>query len=111
MMIIHWLILTIAILLGAYLIPGIHISLMAALVLAVLLGLINIFIKPILTILTLPLNIVTLGIFSLILNALIVMFLGMWVQGFLVDGFWSAFFFSIVVSIINAFFSVGIARR
>src|SRR4051812_22927151 len=107
MTIFHWIVLVAAILVASYFVPGVHITLIAALVLAVLLGLINVFIKPILNLLTLPLNIVTLGIFSLILNALIIMLLGHFVPNFSVAGFWSAFFFSIVVSLINALFHVG----
>lgn len=110
MNIIHWLILTIAILIAAYLIPGVHVTLVGALVLAVVLGLINVFIKPVLRLLTLPLNIVTLGIFSLILNALIIMGLGLFVPGFGVSGFWAAFFFSILVSVINGLFNLGIKK-
>lgn len=110
MTILHWVVLTIAILIAAYLVPGIHITIVSALVLAVILGLINVFIKPIITILTLPLNIVTLGIFSLVLNALIIMLLGRFVPDFVVTGFWSAFFFSIVVSLINALFHIGMRK-
>jgi putative membrane protein len=108
MTIIHWLVLTIAILLAAYLVPGVHVTVVGAIVLAVVIGLINVFIKPIITVLTLPLNIVTLGIFSLILNALIIMLLGHFVPGFGVSGFWAAFFFSILMSVINGLFHMGL---
>jgi putative membrane protein len=110
MSIIHWLVLAIAIGIAAYLIPGVHITLIAALVLAVLLGLINIFIKPVINLLTLPLNIVTLGLFSLIINAFIIMLLGVFVPGFGVSGFWAAFFFSILVSLINGLFHLGMRK-
>ena len=110
MIFIHWLVLTIAILIAAYLVPGVHVTLVGALVLAVVLGAINLFIKPVINLLTLPLNIVTLGVFSLVLNALIIMLLGLFVPGFGVAGFWAAFFFSILVSIINAFFSLGMKK-
>ena len=103
----HWLVLTIAILVAAYLVPGVHITIVAAVVLAVILALVNVFIKPILNVLTLPFNILTLGIFSLILNALIMLLLAHIVSGFEVSSFWSAFFFSIVVSLINALFHLG----
>lgn len=107
---IHWIILTVAILIAAYLIPGVHVTFVGALVLAVVLGLINLFIRPVLLLLTLPLNIVTLGIFSLVLNALIIMLLGYFVPGFGVSGFWAAFFFSILVSVINGLFSLGVTK-
>lgn len=107
MSLLNWLISTLAILVAAYLIPGITVTWLAALVLAIVLGLINAFIKPVLFILTLPINILTLGLFSLILNALIVLFVSYFVPGFTVAGFWPAFFFSILVSLINALFGAN----
>ncbi len=104
MTIIHWIVSAVAILIAAYLIPGVTVTLIGALVLAVVLALINVFLKPLLTILTLPLNIVTLGLFSLVLNALLIMLASSIVPGFSVDGFWVAFFFAIVVSLVNALF-------
>jgi putative membrane protein len=106
----HWLVLVIAILLAAYLVPGVHVTLVGAIVLAVVLGLINIFVKPIIGLLTLPINILTLGISWLIINALIIMLLSLVVPGFGVTGFWAAFFFSIVLSLINALFHLGVSK-
>jgi putative membrane protein len=106
MSLIHWLVSAVAILIAAYLIPGVEVSLVGALVLAIVLGIINVFFKPIITLLTLPLNIVTLGIFSLIVNALLIMLAAMIVPDFRVDGFWAAFFFAIVVSLVTALFGV-----
>jgi putative membrane protein len=111
MTILHWIVLTIAILVAAYLVPGVHVTLIGAIVLAVVLGLINVFIRPVVGILTLPINILTLGIFSLILNAVIIMLLALLVPGFGVTGFWAAFFFSIVLSLINALFGLGIPKQ
>ncbi len=104
MTIVHWIVSALAIVVAAYLIPGISVTLVGALVLAVVLGIINVFFKPVFTLLTLPINIVTLGIFSLIVNALLILLAGVIVPGFQVDGFWSAFFFSIVLSLVNALF-------
>lgn len=101
---IHWFVTALAIVIAAYLVPGVDVTLIGSLVLAVVLALINVFIKPIIGILTLPINIVTLGLFSLVVNALIIMFAGMVVPGFFVDGFWPAFFFSILVSLVTALF-------
>jgi putative membrane protein len=106
MTLIHWLVSAIAILIAAYLIPGVTVTLVGALVLAIVLGIINVFFKPIITLLTLPINIVTLGIFSLIVNALLIMLAAMIVPGFHVNGFWAAFFFSIVVSLVTALFGL-----
>jgi putative membrane protein len=94
----------IAVLIAAYLIPGVTVTLVGAIVLAVVLGVINLFIKPVLKILTLPLTIITLGLFSLVLNALLVLLADAIVPGFAVTGFFAALLFSIVVSLVNALF-------
>lgn len=106
MTLIHWLVSAVAILIAAYLIPGVDVTLLGALVLAVVLGIINVFFKPIIALLTLPINIVTLGLFSLVVNALLIMLAAMVVPDFHVDGFWAAFFFSIVVSLVTALFGM-----
>jgi putative membrane protein len=106
-LLIHWIVSAIAIGVAAYLIPGVHVTtILAALILAVVLGIINIFFKPIINLITLPLNILTLGLFSLVVNALLIMLAGMVVPGFTVDGFWPAFFFAIVLALVSAFFGM-----
>lgn len=110
MTLIHWIVNAVAIGLAAYLIPGVDVTLLGAIVLAVVLALINIFLRPIINLLTLPLNIVTLGLFSLVVNALLIMLAGMLVPGFTVDGFWPAFFFGILVALINALFGMGMRK-
>lgn len=107
---VHWLISVVAILIAAYLIPGVQVTLVGAIVLAVVLGLINIFIKPVLTVLTLPVTILTLGLFSLVINALLVLLAAAIVPGFAVSGFWAALFFSILLSLINTLFHIGMRR-
>jgi len=103
-LLIHWAVSTIAILIAAYLIPGVHGTILSALVLAVVLGIINLFLRPIILLITLPLTILTLGLFSLVINALLVLLAVAIVPGFIVNGFWPAFFFAIVLSLIGAFF-------
>ena len=110
MTIIHWLVSAVAIFIAAQLIPGVEVTLWGAVLLAIVLGLINVFFKPIINLLTLPLNIVTLGLFSLVVNALLIMLAGMFVPGFVVTGFWAAFFFAILMALINALFSMGLKR-
>lgn len=105
MTLLHWAVSTAAILVTAYIIPGVAVTLVGAIVLAVVLGLINTFIKPILTILTLPLTIITLGLFSLVLNAALIMLASYVVPGFVVTGFLPALLFSIVLSFVNALFN------
>jgi putative membrane protein len=103
-MLIHWLISTAAILIAAYIVPGVGTTLVGALVLAIVLGLINIFIKPIIFILTLPINILTLGLFSLVINALMIILAAKIVPDFTVNGFLPALVFAIVLSFIQFFF-------
>ena len=110
MTLIHWLVSALAIGIAAYLIPGIEVTLVGALVLAVVLGIINVFLKPVINLLTLPINVVTLGLFSLVVNALLIMLAGMIVPGFTVDGFWPAFFFGIVVALVSALFGAMTKR-
>jgi len=101
----NWIISTIAILIATYLIPGVSVTLVGAIILAVVLGVINAFIRPVILILTLPLNILTLGLFSFVINALLVLLASKIVTGFTVKGFWWAMLFSIVVSLINSLFN------
>ena len=110
MFLIQWIVFTIAVLIATYVIPGVHATLVGAIVLAVVLGIINLFFKPIIKILTLPINIITLGLFSFVVNALLVMLADIIVKDFTVDGFWYALLFSLAVSIVNAFFLVIIRK-
>lgn len=111
MTILHWAVSIVAIIIAAQLIPGVEVTLLASVLLAVVLGIVNVFLRPIINILTLPLNILTLGIFSLIVNALIVMGAGMIIEGLVINGFWAAFFFAILMSLINALFLMGVRKR
>jgi len=104
---VRWLVYALAIAVAAYVLPGIHVASTASLlVLAIVLGGLNMFIRPILVILTLPLTVMTLGLFALVINAALVMFAGFVVPGFTVDGFLWAVAFSIVLSIVRGFFGV-----
>jgi len=101
---ISWIVSALVIFCVAYILPGVHVAnFTSALVVALVLGIINAFVKPVLVILTLPITILTLGIFYLILNALIILFVGHIVPGFQVDGFLWALIFGIVLSIANSF--------
>lgn len=104
MTLIHWIVSVAAILIAAYIVPGVHSTLLGALVLAVVLGVFNLFLKPIITILTLPVTILTLGLFSLVSNALLIMLADLLVRDFSISGFWIAVLFSIAVSLVNSFF-------
>ena len=87
----------------AHFIPGIHVaSFETALIVAVVLGLLNVFIKPILVLLTLPATIFTLGLFLLVINAVIILLCSNIVGGFTVDSFWTALLFSIILSVLQS---------
>jgi putative membrane protein len=90
--------------LSAYLLPGVKIdNFITALILALVLAVLNLLVKPVLIILTLPVTIVTLGLFLLVINAIIILLASHLVSGFRVNGFWWALLFSIVMTIINSF--------
>jgi len=100
---INWLISALVILSVAYILPGVHVvSFVSALVVALVLGIINAIIKPVLVILTLPINILTLGLFTLVINALLILLAAKIVPGFRVDGFWWALLFGIILSVANS---------
>ena len=102
---------TIAVFITGYLLAGIHLeSFWTALVVSVVLGVINAFIRPIIFILTLPINILTLGLFSFLIMGALVYLTSYIVPGFTVDNFWWAIAFGIVVAFINWFFS-GLAPK
>ncbi|OGK55920.1 hypothetical protein A3J15_02675 [Candidatus Roizmanbacteria bacterium RIFCSPLOWO2_02_FULL_38_10] len=95
---------SLAVFFTAKLLPGMVTveDLYAALLVAVILGLINTFVKPILKILTLPITILTLGLFSLILNALLILLVDRLVPGFSVNGLFAAIIFGFALSIVNS---------
>ncbi|MEK7181950.1 MAG: phage holin family protein [Patescibacteria group bacterium] len=98
-----WLISALAFLALPHIVPGISVEgFGTALVLALFWGLINITIKPILLILTLPLNLLTLGIFTFIINGFLLWLLGGIIKGFEVQGFWVAVLGALVLSLISA---------
>ena len=91
------------VLLIAHFMPGVNVAgFTTALIVAIVLGLLNIFIKPILVILTLPVTIITLGLFLLVINALMILLCTKIVGGFSVDTFWTALFFSIILSVLQS---------
>lgn len=105
--ILKWLLNGLAIVITAYLLPGVRLSgFGAALIAALVLGLINTFLKPVLILLTLPLNILTLGLLTFVINALLIMLTSAIVSGFSVDGFWWALLFSLVLSIVSYLLNV-----
>ncbi len=98
----RWLIMAVSIMITAHLIPGVTVSgFFASLGIAFFLGIVNILIRPILILVTLPINILTLGLFTFVINALLILLVSAVVKGFGVSGFWAAMLFSIILSLIN----------
>ena len=94
-----------AVIVSSMILPGVHVDngLIAILVAAVL-AFLNAIVKPVLVILTIPITLVTLGLFLLVINAAIIMLAAKIVDGFHVDGFWIALLFSLVLSLVTAVF-------
>ena len=102
MLLARWVVNAAALLLVAYLYPGVHVeSFVAALLAALVLGLVNAFIRPLLVILTFPVTLITLGLFLFVINALLFWLVAEVVHGFTVSGFWAALVGSILYSLIT----------
>lgn len=100
-MIARWLISAVSIYLVALLGIGVSVSnFWAALLAALVLGLANLLIRPLLLLLTLPLTVLTLGLFTLVINAIVFLIAAAFTPGFQVHGFWSAFFGAILVGLV-----------
>ena len=112
LLILKWLIMTVSVMVTAYVIPGVTVrSFMSALWVALLLGIVNMLLRPFLILKTLPINILTLGLFTFVINGLIILLVSSVVKGFQVSGFWIAVLFSIVLSIVNYVMNFFIGTR
>lgn len=99
----YWLVNVLALFVAAALLGGVHVEgPLAGLVAAALLGLINISIRPVLVLVTLPINILTLGLFTFVVNALMLQLVAWLVPGFAIDGFWWAVLAALVLAFVNA---------
>jgi len=99
---IRWLILTAAIIFASYILDGIHVSgFFSAFFAAAILGILNAVFRPILIILTLPINILSLGLFTFVINALLLKMASGVISGFDVHGFWTAVFGSLIISVVS----------
>jgi putative membrane protein len=104
--IVRFLLSGLAVLLTSYLLPGVDVRHFGyALLVAAVLSLANAVIKPILIVLTIPITVFTLGLFLLVINALIIMLVDYIVPGFEVEGFWWALAFSLILSVFNSMFA------
>ena len=105
-LLLKWFVLTASILLVSYLLAGIQVDhFLTAVFAAAVLGILNSIVRPILILLTLPINLLTFGIFTFIINAALLMLVSVMIPGFDIDGFWTAVLGSILISVINALLS------
>jgi len=99
---IRWLILTFSIIISSYLLEGIQVSgFISAFFAAAILGILNAFFRPVLLILTLPINILSLGFFTFVINAVMLLMVSGVIPGFYVNGFWSAVLGSLFISLVS----------
>jgi len=105
-MILRFLLNGLAVVLTAYILPGVSVTdYWTALIVALVLAIVNLIVKPILVIFTIPITLVTLGLFLLVINALMILLVDYFVDGFTVNGFWWALAFSLILSVFNSMFS------
>jgi len=116
-LLLHWILNAAALWVAAALIPGLDFTggLGRLLLVAAVFGVVNSTIRPLLTILTCPLIVVTLGLFTLVINALMLLLTGWlsesWNLGFSVSGFWSAFFGGLVVGLVSVILSLALSPK
>jgi putative membrane protein len=96
---------TLSVMVASYIIPGVNVKgFFTAMWVALFIGIVNVLVKPFLIFITLPINILTLGLFTFVINALLIMLASSVIKGFEVKGFWIAMIFSVVLSVINFIF-------
>lgn len=107
-----WIIMAAAVLIAAYLIPGVRVaSFLTAVWVALFLGIVNVLLKPILILITLPINILTLGLFTFVINAVLILLASYFIKGFQVAGFWWALIYGIVLSIVHYLLNLIVGPR
>ena len=110
-LLVRWILFALAIVFVAWLVPGIEVeNFQSAMLVTVIIALINIFIRPLIVFITLPINILTLGIFTLVINALLLMLAGYLAPGVDVEGFLSAFIGSVVLAFLGLIIMVTIDK-
>ena len=111
-LVIRWLVLAAAIMAASYLLEGIEVKgFFPALGAAAMLGILNAFFRPVLLILTLPINILSLGLFTFIINALMLKMASSVIPGFDIRGFWTALFGALIITLISWLLNAFISER
>jgi putative membrane protein len=109
---IRWLLNAVALAVAASIVPGIHsASVAATLIAALVLGILNAIVRPFLLLLTLPINLLTLGLFTFVVNGIMLLMTGSLVRGFMVDGLGAAILGSLVLSFVSFLLNVFITDR
>lgn len=109
---VKWLVMTASVLIAAYFIPGVRVaSFFSALWVALFLGIINVLVRPVLILITLPINILTLGLFTFVINAALILLASYFVTGFQVAGFWWALLYGIVLSVVHYLLNLIVGPR
>jgi putative membrane protein len=109
---IEWLVLILAVFVAANIVPGLgYLNLQSLVVAALVLSLLNTFIKPMFLLLSLPFIVLTMGLFLIIINTLLLMLTAVLVKGFYVEGFWNALGGAIVISIISSLLSFSVSKK
>ncbi len=107
-----WLIMAASIIIAAYFIPGVRVgSFFSALWVALFLGVVNVLVRPVLILITLPINILTLGLFTFVINAVLILLASSVIKGFEVAGFWWALLYSVVLSAVNYIINLIVQPR
>ncbi len=105
-LLLNWLLAALSIGIASYLVPGVSVTIVGALIAALVLGILNTFVRPILFFLTLPITILTLGLFSFVINAFLVLVAAWIVPGFYVASFFSALVFTLLLFCIHFLFHI-----
>jgi putative membrane protein len=108
----RWLVLTAAVLAASWLLDGIRVdSLLSAVLAAATLGILNAFLRPLIILLTLPVNILTLGLFTFVINALMLQIVSEVIPGFTVRGFWTAVFGALIIGVVSWLLNTFVGGR
>jgi putative membrane protein len=111
-LLLKWFIMAASIVIAAYFIPGVRVgSFFSALWVALFLGIVNILVRPVLIFITLPINILTLGLFTFVINAVLILLASSVIKGFEVAGFWWALLYSVVLSAVNYIINLIVQPR
>ncbi len=100
--VVRWLANIIAIIITAAVVPGFNVTVLGAIVGSVFLGIVNAVIRPVIIVLTLPINILTLGLFTLVINGLMLWLTASVIKGFDISGFWAAVLSALLISLVSA---------